>query len=177
MKNDYVIFIRGINVSGKNIVKMKDLKEALQKEGFEDAKTYIQSGNVVLSSDLTSLDDISASISNVLKNGFDVDAPLITLSKDEYSKTIKNNPFSDPQLDPKTVHMVFLAEEPKSDCKDKLDSVKIDSESYEIIEKVLYLHAPDGIGRSKFVANMEKMLGTSVTARNLRTVMAVFDLM
>lgn len=177
MSEKYVVFIRGINVGGKNIVKMKPLSESLLKSGFEVVKTYIQSGNIVISTDNSSVDHVMETVSNVLNKEFNVEAPIMALSISRFEEAINNNPYDDQELDPKTVHMAFLSDIPSDNCHDKLNSIKKESESYEIIDHVLYLHAPDGIGRSKFVANMEKILGVDVTVRNLRTVKEVWKLL
>jgi uncharacterized protein (DUF1697 family) len=65
---------------------------------------------------------------------------------------------------------------PKNPDLEILESIKTDREQFKLINKVFYLHAPDGIGRSKLAAKVEKALGVTVTARNWRTVNEVMSI-
>jgi uncharacterized protein (DUF1697 family) len=76
MMNTYVILLRGINVGGKNIVHMADLKSCLQKLGYDNVSTYIASGNVILTSDRPA-DEIKSQIETALKECFRFESELI----------------------------------------------------------------------------------------------------
>lgn len=88
----YLIFIRAINVGGNNIVKMKDFCESLTKLGFQNIRSYIQSGNIILESNLD-LKDIEQKICAVLKKTTEKDIEIFLLSSDEFKKIIELNPF------------------------------------------------------------------------------------
>jgi uncharacterized protein (DUF1697 family) len=81
-----------------------------------------------------------------------------------------NNPFPEAEAEPSTLHLGFLASTPKSPDLKKLASIKTETERFQLIEDVFYLHAPEGVGRSKLAASSEKLLGVSMTDRNWRTV-------
>jgi uncharacterized protein (DUF1697 family) len=74
------------------------------------------------------------------------------------------------------VHLFFLSAAPDGDAEDRLAAVVAASESFVLDGRILYLHAPDGIGRSKLVARAERLLGVGATARNWRTVTGLLAL-
>ena len=83
---------------------------------------------------------------------------------------IRSNPFPEAASEPKSLHFCFLASSPRSPDIDALTAAQTRTERFRLIGQVLYLHTPDGIGRSKLAATVEKALGVTVTARNWRTV-------
>lgn len=173
--NTFIALFRGINVGGNNIIKMKDLVDLLEGLGLQQVKTYIQSGNVVFQTDETStilLDKISQAIQQ--RYGF---APqVLLLTQTEFEEAIHNNPFSQAESLPKTLHLGFLVQEPINPKLDELEQLKSHGEKFLLKGKVFYLHAPEGIGRSKLVEKIEKHLGVSMTMRNWNTVMKLSDL-
>lgn len=161
--NTYIVLLRGINVGGNNLLPMKELKTALGTSDFENVKTYIQSGNIILDNTKNPEMDISSLIS--LQFGFQ--PKVLTLSKDKFYSAVSNNPYQ--EYKGKFVHFYFCKETPKMNFE-KLKAVASDTENYKLVENVFYIHAPDGIARSKLIANVEKCLGVTATGRNLNTV-------
>ncbi|MDH5444817.1 MAG: DUF1697 domain-containing protein [Gammaproteobacteria bacterium] len=159
----YVVLFKGINVGGKNLLSMKNLTAALEKNGYLNVKTYIQSGNVVLRSKQLFPGDIS----EIVSNNFGFKPEVLVLKKSDFLSSIKHNPFH--PNEGKSAHFYFCSKKPKVNT-DKLDKYIDDTEEYKLINKVFYLHAPKGIGRSRLVANIESCLGVSVTGRNLNTI-------
>ncbi len=90
----YVVFLRGINVSGKNIIKMSDLKEYLSANDFTSVQTYIQSGNIILKSRLDK-EKVENEIANLIEKHFSLKIPIFVFTTDEIENSLKNNPFSD----------------------------------------------------------------------------------
>ncbi|MCB0263597.1 MAG: DUF1697 domain-containing protein, partial [Calditrichaeota bacterium] len=80
------------------------------------------------------------------------------------------NPFPEGESEPKSLHLFFLAAPPENPDIAKIESLKSDTENYKLIGSVFYLHAPDGIGRSKLAEKVERALGVPATARNWRSV-------
>lgn len=150
-------------MGGNNLLPMKELTALLQNDGFEDVSTYIQSGNIILKSTINPEQNIRSLIAK--KFGFE--AKTLALSVDEFMRSVANNPFR--EFEGKTVHFYFCAGAPNLD-KEKLAKLASLTERVELIDCVFYLHAPDGIGRSKLVANIESCLGIPATGRNLNTV-------
>lgn len=150
-------------MGGKNSLPMKELATALEENGYQNVKTYIQSGNVVLQGKAVSPADIAKLVT--AEFGFDPD--IIILEKSAFLLSIQHNPF---QLNEgKSAHFYFCSKKPKLN-PEKLEKYLADSEEYKLIDKVFYLHAPNGIGHSKLVANLESCLGVRVTGRNFNTI-------
>lgn len=165
----FVVLLRGINVGGKNLLPMKEFKIALALAGFEDCKTYIQSGNIVLSSAKNPEKQIAA----LILNQFGLRSDVLALSSDAFNVSVANNPYK--EFEGKTVHFYFCKTAPKPNYS-KLDALAQETERYELAGNVLYLLAPNGIGRSKVVAGIEACLGVTATGRNLNTVRKLADM-
>ena len=95
---------------------------------------------------------------------------MLILSADQLANTIEANPFPEAESEPKTLHLFFLSSVPAAADIESISERKSHSERFHLANRVFYLHAPDGIGRSKLAASAEKLLGVTVTARNWRTV-------
>ncbi|WP_199610083.1 DUF1697 domain-containing protein [Flocculibacter collagenilyticus] len=160
----YILLLRAINVGGKNLLPMKELVPLLETLGYHHIQTYIQTGNVVFQSEqLPCTDTIQKSI----EQQFSFKPSLMILTLDAFNEALANNPFK--QREGKLVHYYFCQPQPSLDL-DKINQLKTPTELYAYHNHVFYLYAPDGIGRSKLVANIEKCLGVDATGRNLNTV-------
>jgi len=159
----YIVLLRGINVGGKNLIPMKELSALLEESSFTEVQTYIQSGNIVLMAPQAP----EQSIALLIQKRFGFTAQVVTLSEEEFGLSVVNNPYKEYQGN--TVHFYYCQGKPKVNMT-ILESLAVDTECYELIGKVFYLHAPEGIGRSKLVAKIEACLGVSATGRNLNTV-------
>ena len=166
----FVALLRGINVGGKKKLPMKEFVSLCTGLGLSDVKTYIQSGNVVFRSDETDEKVLSAKISDAIAKQHGFSVPVLTLTRSALQAAIEANPFPEAQSEPKTLHLYFLAARPLAPAIDRLDACKKENERFQLIDNVFYLHAPDGIGRSKLAAKVEQAMGVSATARNWRTV-------
>ena len=102
----YILLFRGINVGGKNLLPMEELKSLLESEGHENVKTYIQSGNVVVRSESLSVGEVSSRIE--ARHGFKPD--LSVLKPRQLENAIRKNPYKSDAG--KTVHFYFCASEP-----------------------------------------------------------------
>ncbi|KGJ96009.1 DUF1697 domain-containing protein [Colwellia psychrerythraea] len=159
----YIMLFRGVNVSGKNLLPMKPFVSLLEENGYQAVSSYIQSGNIMLKSARNPSDNVKAIVAN--RYGFALE--VFTLNEAEFSLAKANNPYA--EFEGKFVHFYF--------CQDAIDlnQEKVakycaESEQYLVKDNVFYLHAPNGIGRSKLVANIELCLGQTATGRNLNTV-------
>lgn len=172
----WICLFRGINVGGKNIVAMKEFAAVFADVGCERIKTYIQSGNVVFCHP----ERAAAGLQNKITAQFEQDfgfRPAVTLiGIADYRRVVDDNPFPEAAQAPKTLHAFFLGEEAKAPDLTTIRKLKSDTETFAIHGKVFYLHAPEGIGRSKLAQRVEKLLGVATTARNWRTVEKLFEL-
>ncbi len=166
----WIVLFRGINVGGNHILPMAKLKSDLEALGLKNVRTVIQSGNVVFDAAAKSASSIRSRIAGQIEEQHGFRPQLIVLTSEELLAAVDANPFSKVVLDPKTLHFFFLAEPAKSANIKLLDEAKSPTENYRLTDHVFYLHAPDGIGRSKLAASAEKHLGVAATARNYRTV-------
>ena len=166
----FIALFRGINVGGKNILPMKALVHMLQEIGLSNIRTYIQSGNVVFQSDRSDKPELLDKIGIQIKNRFGFRPQIVLLSAGELREAIRLNPYQDSVSDPKSLHLYFLNARPVNPDFELLESMTSKGERFRLIGPVFYLHAPDGVGRSKLAANIEKGLGVPATARNWRTV-------
>jgi uncharacterized protein (DUF1697 family) len=174
--NQWLVLLRGINVGGKNIVPMKQLSQMLSELGCGDIKTYIQSGNVLLQHEELQNHALSELIANSMQVTFGFKPHLLLLTRIQLEQAIANNPYIAAQSDSKNLHLFFLAEQSGQRDFAALNQIKASTESFELIGRIFYLYAPDGIGRSKLAKKVEKVLGVAVTARNWNTVTKLLTL-
>ena len=166
----WIALFRGINVVGNKILPMASLVGHLEALKLKNIKTYIQSGNVVFDTRHTNLTSLKASIVARIEEEHGFAPKLLLLSPDALQKAISDNPFPHAAPEPKSLHFFFLDKPSTNPNTKALESAKAETESYVLTDLVFYLHAPDGIGRSKLASTVEKRLGVTATARNLRTV-------
>jgi len=166
----WIALFRGINVGGNNILPMAELKSDLESLKLKNVRTYIQSGNVVFDSTAKSAPSLSKRIAAHIEQQHGFRPQIFILKREDLLAAIESNPYPEAISDPKTLHFSFLAEPATNADTMALDDAKAPSERYRITNGVFYLHAPDGIGRSKLAANAERHLGVAMTARNYRTV-------
>jgi uncharacterized protein (DUF1697 family) len=172
----WIALFRGINVGGNNILPMKALRTLLEEIGCKEVETYIQSGNVIFTHSLGNSASLSTRIGKAVFDGHGFEPKVLLLTFEEMSEIAKLNPFPEAEENPKSLHIYFLAEDPASAATDKMNEIKSDTEAFSLIGRVFFMHAPDGIGRSKLAAKAEKLLGVSATGRNWRTVTKILEL-
>jgi uncharacterized protein (DUF1697 family) len=172
----YVALFRGLNVGGKNVLPMKALGDFLENLVFRNVETYIQSGNVVFESSDKSAARLSAKIRSEMERCLGIKSHVLLLRLEELKEAILANPFSEAASDPRALHVGFLTAVPQNPNLQKLESLKKKSERYHLTDKVFYLHAPEGVGRSKLAANVERVLAVTMTGRNWRTVCKIWEM-
>lgn len=170
----YIALFRGINVGGKNVISMKALTEILEECGYAGVKTYIQSGNVLFRNSHSNIENFSQEVGNSIKSKYGFEPEIMVIDIEELQRAIQANPF--PTDQPKYLHLYFLTKIPKQPDVEGLNRVKSVSERFQLIGKVFYLYAPDGIGRSKLAAGVERLIGVKATARNWNTITALLKM-
>ena len=172
----YIAFLRGINVGGKNLLPMKEFVAVLEGLGCQNVSTYVQSGNAVFESRETIASRLSEMVSAEIKKRRGIEPRILLLKPEDIERAIRENPFPEAGTVPKSLHIGFLDTSPPAPDLQMLESIKSDSERYRLIDKRFYLHAPEGVGRSRLAANAEKLLGVSMTDRNWNTVQKVWEM-
>jgi uncharacterized protein (DUF1697 family) len=163
-------------VGGAGILPMKELVGILESLEFRDIRTYIQSGNVVFTSPEDDPSRVVNRIRAEIGKRFGFEPQILLMEPGELKQKMEGNPFPEAESEPKTLHLFFLQSVPEDPDIQAAEQLKRDSERYALGDNVFYLHAPEGIGRSKLAAKLEKLLGVPVTGRNWRTVTGIMAL-
>src|ERR1051326_5688084 len=169
----FVSLFRGINVGGHQAVRMDELKELYASLGFTDVATYIQSGNVVSTSDSVDVLQLQRDIEDRFAQKFGFHAKAMVRTAAELQEIIDNNPFQNqPMKEPKWVVVMFLTTSPDSKAQEELRNSYAGPEEIYITNKEVYIYYPNGIGRSKLSNTLlEKKLKTAGTGRNWNTIL------
>lgn len=170
----FVSLLRGINVGGKNIVKMEKLRSLCESLGLENPRTYLQSGNVVFESSLKS-SELASVINGKMRESLGIDVPVIIRSRNELSKIVAKVPY--PKKTLSDVYVTFLSEAPKYFPKELFDSFASNVERCQLDGTEVFLYLPQGYGRTKLNNNLfEKKLKLMATTRNWKTVVALLKM-
>jgi uncharacterized protein (DUF1697 family) len=167
----WIAFLRAVNVGGHNILPMAELRAALTGAGLSSVRTYVQSGNVVFRSDRPR-HELAALVADTIHAGFGFRPPVLILAPDELDRALSGHPFAKAVAEPTTLHFFFMDRVLPDATGAFLKSVAAPGEAHAFRGKVLWLHLPDGLARSK-LAKRVMGLPMDITARNLRTVQAV----
>lgn len=174
----YISILRGINVSGKNMLKMDALKKMCVDLQMENVQTYIQSGNIIFNYIQTNTTTITEWLqSNIVKH-FGLEVPVITLTKDELENIVTSNPFTkDATSDPVFLHVSFLSEKPEKANIASLQQTISNNDKHIVINKAVYLYCPNGYGKSKLINNyLERKLKVICTTRNWKTTLTLLEM-
>jgi uncharacterized protein (DUF1697 family) len=175
----YIAFLRAINVGGKNLIKMDDLKKVFESLGFKNVATYIQSGNVMFESSTTNETTLAKKIENLLHKNLS-DNVLVFIRKFEQLKSIvENDPFTKLTFEvPTKLYVTFLKDELKQKPKLPYLSAKKDVKIIQINNREIYC-IPLEINGSYGFPNLfiEKEFRIKATTRNWDTIIKVFNLM
>jgi uncharacterized protein (DUF1697 family) len=166
-------------MTGHNSIKMSELVSLYNSLGFPDAKTFIQSGNVIFSnkSDKTE-SSISATIEKEILGKFNYIVPVMIRTRRELSTLFSVNPFlAEIKFDPAKMAVIFLHEEPSADQLKKVKEIDYPPDKFKIIGREIFIYCPNGFGRTKLYTNFfEKKMGVIGTARNWKTITKILGI-
>ncbi|MEL6879108.1 MAG: DUF1697 domain-containing protein [Cyanobacteria bacterium J06607_10] len=168
--NTYIALLRGINVGGRNKLPMKAWKQQLETMGCKQVETYIQTGNAVFQHAIADSNSLATQIRAAIQTAYGFEPEVLILSAQTLKQAIEENPFAEAEAAPKTLHLYFLGQVPSQPNIKKMTEIQAAGERFALKRQVFYLHAPDGIGRSKLATKTEQLIGVAATARNWRTV-------
>ena len=174
----YISLLRGINVSGQKIIKMQDLKALYLSLGFDDVQTYIQSGNVVFSSNLKSAEKLATKIEAEINRRYGFDVNVLLRKTIEIEAVINNNPFCrQSAVDETKLYVTFLLEAPVKEHIKKLRQFDAGDDQIKCVGREVYLYCPNGYARTK-LSNVfiEKQLHLPATTRNWKTVNKLYQM-
>jgi uncharacterized protein (DUF1697 family) len=172
----HILLLRGINLAARNRIAMADLRGVLEEAGFDHVRTYLQSGNVVLSSDAQA-DDIARKTERLIAKLFDLDVPVIVRSRAQLAKVVERNPLKAIANNPKRYQVSFLETKPTREVVRRVEEAAVAHEQVVAIGREIYAWHPDGIGRSRLWTLLAgQRLGITATARNWTTVTNLLSL-
>jgi uncharacterized protein (DUF1697 family) len=168
----YIAMLRGINVGGHKKIKMDALRRSFEKLGFEEVRTYIQSGNVLFKAGKISGAALSKRIEEKIIADFGFAASVICRSADEMCGIIEGNPFLKLRgIDPKKLHVTFLSRAPSALSVTMLDDLIAPPDQARFQGKEIYFYLPNGVSSSILMKRpVDRLLGVVTTTRNWRTV-------
>jgi len=172
----YISLLRAVNLAGHNRIKMSALQAALEGLGFEQVKTYLQSGNVVFHLVKPSA-NLCETIEEKIRSHFGLSISVISRTDEELGNAIQKNPFlKESGVDSSKLHVTFLASVPTA-AEEKLDRLRAGPDRYRYRGREVYLYCPQGYGRTK-LSNLaiEKALAVRGTTRNWRTVNQLYQM-
>jgi uncharacterized protein (DUF1697 family) len=171
-----IVLLRGINLGARNRIAMPAFREALSSAGFDDARTYLQSGNVVLSSGLSAA-KLADECSRLIKKEFGLDIDVVVRTRNQLAKVVKLDPLGDVAVNPKRYQVSFLDGKLSRETVQKLEDVALESERFVVSRREVYAWHPAGVARSKLWALLAgRGLGVTATARNWTTVTKLLEL-
>jgi uncharacterized protein (DUF1697 family) len=171
-----VVLLRGINLGSRNRISMPELREALEDAGYDDVRTYLQSGNVVLTS-AASAKKVARDCERLIADRFGLDIAVVTRTRSELAKVVERNPLGRVAKDPKRYQVSFLDAKPTAKVVRELEDVAAGKEEVVAVGREIYAWHPAGVARSKLWARLAgKDLGATATARNWTTVTKLLEL-
>jgi uncharacterized protein (DUF1697 family) len=172
----HILLLRGINLGPNRRVAMPRLREVLADAGFEAVRTYVQSGNIVLSSDEPA-DKVAAKCERVIAKEFGFDVPVVVRTRAELAQVVKRNPLGKVATEPKRYQVSFLDREPDAKLVKELKTLAADKEEFVAHGREFYAWHPEGVARSKLWNKLAgKGLGVTATARNWTTVETLLEM-
>ena len=166
-----VCLLRGVNVGGKNRLAMVELRALLESRGYSGVRTFIQSGNVVFS---TEESVVAADLQQAIEARFGLAIAVALRSADELERTVQANPF--PEAERAKLHVGFMTAPPSPDAVAALDHARFLPEQFVVSGQDLYLHLPAGMARTKLPGYLDRALGVPTTLRNWNTVTSLLEL-
>lgn len=173
--NTCIALLRGINVSGKNLIKMEALRASLEAIGFKNVRSYVQSGNLLFESPEQDMHLLERQITDRIQSDFACTVPVLVLSSKAFVDILAANPFAGhPEKDTAYMHITFLAQTPQLFADDALQAKAAAGEVFHCSPRAVYLYCPGGYGNTRLNNNLiENKLKVSASTRNWKTCLAL----
>ncbi|OXA88299.1 DUF1697 domain-containing protein [Flavobacterium hercynium] len=168
----HLVLLRGINVSGHNMMKMDALKTMLESIGFQNVRTYLQSGNVFVDTEEESASKVGFMIKQEIFKVFGHEVPTIVITKEDLELCFKNNPFlKEKDIDTKKLYVAFVSVILKSENINDLKISQFKPDEVSIDENRIFVKYAVGAGKTRFDQKyIEKKLNVVSTMRNWNTI-------
>ncbi|WP_046504753.1 DUF1697 domain-containing protein [Streptomyces odonnellii] len=206
MTTTYAALLRGINVSGHKRVPMAELRDVLSGLGHRDVRTYLQSGNAVFTTDATGSGDsgdssgsggstgssdstgsggsahesaLAAGLEQAIEERFGFRVDCLVRDAAYLRAVAEECPFPAATLEGRQLHATYFSEPVDPGRLASLDPAGYLPEEFRLGDRVLYLYAPNGVGRSKLAEALARpalFKGITATSRNWNTVLKLVEL-
>ena len=173
-----ICMLRGVNVGGRNMIKMDALKALCVSLKLKDPQTYVQSGNVIFSSGEKDLPKLAKRIQDAIEKSHGFRPGVVLRTAGELREVVVRNPFAKRSgIEPGKLLVNFLASDPGKDAREKALAIKVGPEELHLVGREAYIYFPNGQGRSRLPwAAIERALGTSGTGRNWNSVTKMLEM-
>jgi uncharacterized protein (DUF1697 family) len=172
----HVVLLRGINLGARNRVSMPELRTLLTAAGFGDVRTYLQSGNVVLTS-TASPERVARTCEQQIADALGLAIDIVVRTRDEIAAVVRRNPLAEAATDPKRYQVTFLSEQLDRATARTLREAVVEPEQLVVAGREIFAWHPAGVARSKLWAKLAgRDLGVTATSRNWTTVTSLLAL-
>jgi len=172
-----IAMLRGVNVGPHNRLSMEALRALYGSLELRNAQTYVQSGNVVFTTNERNLSALARRIDDAFEKTFGFRAAVFLRTAAEMRAVIAKNPFAKRKdVPPNKLLVMFLAEELSPEERQQVEAIKVGAEEIKAYTRELYVYYPEGMGRSKLPAAMGRVLKKAGTMRNWNSVTELLDM-
>lgn len=174
----HLALLRGINVSGHNMIKMDVLKTLLENAGFQNVRTYIQSGNVFVDSEEEYGASVGFKIKQEIFKELGLEVPVVVIGKEDLEACLNNNPYlNEKECDSKKLYVAFLSKELQGSAINDLKISQFKPDEAAIDKNKIFIKYVVGAGKTRLDQKyIEKKLNLTATIRNWNTVTTLLDM-
>jgi uncharacterized protein (DUF1697 family) len=174
----YIALLRGINVTGKNMIKMDTLRATFEALGFKNVKSYINSGNLAFDTSKTAEAKLIAKVENAIEKDFGLRVQVMVRERGSIENVLRENPFDGEYESHKQMHVFFMRDEMPAEKQRSLMEWQTDRERFAVNGREIFALLLDGVAESTAMRKnvIEGKLKVPVTARNWRTVERLAEL-
>ncbi len=173
----FAVLLRGVNVAGHRRVPMARFREILGALGYSDVRTYLQSGNAVVTTPSGTAGAVAGAIRQALIDELDVDTAVLLRTPAQLAKVVRDNPLPDEVAEPKRLHVAFLFAAPTAAAVRAIDTAAFLPDRLEVVGDSAYVYYADGASKPRIPASAFTRLGVEATARNWNTVLALREML
>ena len=167
----FVGLLRGVNVGGRNLLPMAELRALVESLGYTDVRTFIQSGNVLFTAPKS---PGAAHLEAAIRERFGLAVPVVLRTPPELARAVAADPF--PGADRAKLYVGFMTQSPSPAALAELDGRPFLPDAFAVEGKELYLHLPDGMARTKLPGYLDRRLKLAMTVRNWNTLAKLCEL-
>ncbi|MFB7597319.1 DUF1697 domain-containing protein [Streptomyces sp. NPDC056160] len=175
----YAALLRGINVGGNRKLPMAALRALMQETGYDDVRTYLQSGQAVFTTGHGDEESIAAKLAAAIEQRFGLTVDVIVRDHAYLRAVADACPFPAADLEPRQLHVTYLSAPADPARYARIDRAAHLPEEFRLGDRALYLYAPDGLGRSRLAEQLARRpapKGLIATTRNWNTVLKLVEM-